>query len=180
MAFPANDRKLPISCKGATRLPYFWRLLTISLFSANYSKGSMNLRCFPYTWLCWVVISCDECLITFPETISAINFAWLTFCGEGDELCDLGYIITFKKPVADVFDLIPKCLCKLPPPKLSVASTIAMPLNNFWFGKSEAFPATLEPWMSSSSLFVWYALLSTPSVAGPPPINNVSTSILLF
>lgn len=41
---------------------------------------------------------------------------------------DFGYIITFKNPVADVLDLIPKCFCKLPPPNCSLASTIAMPL----------------------------------------------------
>jgi len=43
----------------------------------------------------------------------------------------LGYISTFKKPAADVFDLIPKCFYKLPPPNVSFASTIAIPLNGF-------------------------------------------------
>ena len=30
-------------------------------------------------------------------------------------LC-FGYMMTFRNPVAEVFDLIPKCFCRLPPP----------------------------------------------------------------
>ena len=41
-------------------------------------------------------------------------------------LC-LGYMITFKKPDADVFDLIPKCFWRLPPPNYSLPSIIAIP-----------------------------------------------------
>ena len=42
-------------------------------------------------------------------------------------ILDFGYIITLRNPVADVFDLMPKCFYRLPPPNCSLISTMAIP-----------------------------------------------------
>jgi hypothetical protein len=37
--------------------------------------------------------------------------------------------MTLRNPEAEVFDFIPKCFCKLPPPNYSEMSMIAIPLG---------------------------------------------------